>query len=461
MTLAKRGTVVLAVLAVRDAEWYMGLAAQPAWPWRRSILLCTNETAMALARKRGFEALSVFAAEDAGPGKLDAAALSDEYGRPPEASCTAHEETNNGLSRDEAQGKFWRRFLAFRRLLDPLGELEVVQELGGFATNLALHAWCRWAGRRELVLEPAPFPGRIVASAANLFVELPAIVPAAEAVAAGTTWRDRFLAQPAILMPEKDRLFFRAAGLGKIFSADFQGRAWRKVVRRFLLRQREEFAHIGVQVREQSLRILRSRALRRDYTLPESGRPYVYYPLHVPWDVQLTFRSPPHFDQMALLSRLIAALPSDWQVVTKEHPAAVGSYPIADLRRLIRGGRLVLANPKCNSLELARSARSVITVNSKVGFEALCAGLPVVTLGPSFYRGHGCTLDASSVEEAAAAVVAGVPPPSPLAVDTLLGRIWSASHPAELYVQRPESLAASAAGIAGAAEALLPVGSAR
>ncbi|MEK7412829.1 MAG: hypothetical protein AAB263_05890, partial [Planctomycetota bacterium] len=320
-----RGTVVLAVLAVRDAEWYLALAARPEWPWQRTILLCTNEAAIAVARKAGREFLSVFTAEDALPKDLDPARLHAEYGAPPEALSTAHEETNNGLTRDQAQRKFWRRFLAYRNLLEPLGTIDVVQELGGFATNLALHAWCRWRNQHELVIEPAPFPGRAVFSYRNVFVELPTIEnPPADAVARGTAWRDAFLSRPAVLMPEKDSLFFRPAGIGKLLSFDFQRRAWRKVMRRFFFRQREEFSALSVQVREQAMRVVRSRALRHDYRTPPSGTTYVYYPLHVPWDVQLTFRSPAHFDQFALLDRLIAALPPTWCVVTKEHPAALG-----------------------------------------------------------------------------------------------------------------------------------------
>ncbi|HAT09461.1 MAG TPA: hypothetical protein DCS97_02450 [Planctomycetes bacterium] len=451
-----RGTVILAVLAVRDAEWYMALASQPAWPWSRSILLCTNEVAVDLARRRGFEALSVFAAEDELPRALDPVALDAEYAHPPEAQSTAHEETNNALDAHSARLKFWRRFLAFRRLLDPLGAVDVVQELGGFATNLALHAWCQWSGRPELVLEPAPFPGRAIASLNRLLVDLPRTQPPAEAIAAGTAWRDTFLAKPAMLMPEKDRLFFRKAGLAKTFSLDFQRRAWNKVTRRFLLGKREEFSSISVQVREQTMRMLRSRRLRSSYGLPAAGTNFVYYPLHVPWDVQLTFRSPAHFDQIALLGRLIDALPAGWQVVTKEHPAAIGSYPLGGLRRLIAGGRLVLAHPQRNSLDLARQARCVITVNSKVGFECFCAGLPVITLGPSFYRGHDCTIDADDLASAAriASATTGVPPPSTAAVDALLGRIWAASFPCEFYVQRADAIAASASGLAQAATAL-------
>jgi capsular polysaccharide export protein len=202
--------------------------------------------------------------------------------------------------------------------------------------------------------------------------------------------------------------------------------------------------------------MLRSRALRPHYAVPAPGQRFVYYPLHVPWDVQLTFRSPAHFDQMRLISELAAALPPDWRVVTKEHPAAIGSYPVPALRQLITSGRVIVAPPLHSSLDLARQAVAVVTVNSKVGFEAFCAGLPVVSLGPSFYRGQSCTVDCATPVEAAAACLRGVPAPPPEAVNTLLGRVWSASYPMEFYVQRHEALAASAAGMAEAAQRLLP-----
>lgn len=451
-----RDTVILAVLAVRDAEWFAALSRQPAWPWRRTVLLCFNEAAEAVGRRAGLEVLSVFKAQDAEPGPIDAAALAQRFGHPPEAAALMHERTNSGITASAAQEKFWRRFLAIHRLLTPLAGATVAQELGGFAPNLALHAWCHHSGTPELVCEPAPFPGRLLFSRNRFLVDLSAIRPTAADAAAGVAWRDAFLSRPAILMPEKDRLFFRAAGIGKILSGDFQKRVWRKVARRFVLRQREEFAGLSVQFREQLLRLVRSRALRRDYALPTAQRPYIYYPLHVPWDVQLTFRCQACFDQPALLERLIAALPSDWQVVTKEHPAAIGSYPVGPLRRLVHGGRLVLAPPHLNSLELARGARAVVTVNSKVGFEAVCAGLPVVTMGPSFYRGLGATHDVDGAEAAVAAAVAGVTAPDEARIARMLATAWAATVPGDLYVQRPEALAASAAGFATAWSTLCP-----
>ena len=446
--------VIIAVLAVRDARYYIDCSRQPGWPWQRTTLLSFNEIADQLCVKEGMPFLPVQKALRSIPERIDETATAEHFGRPPEAWQLLHEQVNNRLSAAATRLKFWRRLLAIESLLRDRRHIPVVQELGGFASILALRAWCRLAGTPHLSMEPGMFPGRLLFTRDSFFVDILGIRPDDMAIAKANQARRAFLAQPAFLMPEKDQLFFRAASLGKILSMDFLSRFWNKFSRAFLLRRTEEFSAIRPQTVEQLRRLLRSRRLRGSYSIPAQNSRFIYYPLHVPWDVQLTFRCPQCFDQMKLLERLTAALPDGWTVVTKEHPAAVGSYDVEPLRRLVAGRRLVLAPPHLNSLVLARQAQAVVTVNSKVGFESLMAGLPVITLGASFYRGAGLTTDVETPEQAVAAAVAGAARPDEERLGRFLGTCWAATVPGELYTADAAKLATSAAGFASAAKLL-------
>ncbi|MBA3935960.1 MAG: hypothetical protein H0X38_00710 [Planctomycetes bacterium] len=446
-------TVVIAVYTVAEALYYTALSQQAAWPWRRTVLLSFSEIAEPLVRRAGMQVLSVFKAQRALPADLDPEGELARLGSPAEALSLRHEMVNNGLSYLAARRKFVRRLLAIERLLGPWRDATVIQELGGFASNLALLAWCRLQRQPHLSIEPGMFPGRLLFSRDSFFVDLHGVQPLAEDVAAGDLARRAFCDRPAFLVPLKDRAHFRRMGLRRLFSGRQVYRTARKVYRLAVLRREEEFAMVRMLVREQIARYFRHRRIKGTYRLPAVGARYVYYPLHVPWDVQLTFRCPACLDQARLLRRLVAALPEDVVVVTKEHPAAVGSFstePLADLRA---AGRVLFAPPETNSLVLARGALAVITVNSKAGFEAMMAGLPVITLGPSFYRGHGLTTDVDDPEAAARCVLTGARAPQEEAVRAFVGRCWAATVPGELYSEEAEHLRLSAFGYAQAARA--------
>ncbi|MGI9098598.1 MAG: hypothetical protein ACR2H2_08955 [Solirubrobacteraceae bacterium] len=157
---------------------------------------------------------------------------------------------------------------------------------------------------------------------------------------------------------------------------------------------------------------LRGAAARRLYRPRRTGRPFVYFPLHVVNDYKILRIIPHTYDQASLIEQVAGALPHGYDIVLKEHPMSIGRNRLALLHRLARIPNARLVEPRTSSHELVREADAVVVISSTVGLEALLHGRPVLTLGQPFYSGYGVTLDVDSfreIREAVPAVLAFAP----------------------------------------------------
>lgn len=359
-----------------------------------------------------------------------------EFGIPDLGDVYRHEmlKTNRG---NEA----WhvRKTVAYLRLLDDIVREHdvgcIVQELGGFIAPLSLYHVARRRHVPHAFIEPSIFNRQLLFTFDNLYCELPADVPVrTQPDPALLEYLDTLRARGAVVMPHKDRHSFYSMALWKIFSIDNLRRLTRKLYHKYILRRDEEYNAIGWHVAHHLQRWVRTKLLAPHYEQPVAGEPYLFYPFHVPLDVQLTVRSPECLDQEALVARLAEALPPGMMLYVKEHPAAIGAHSLARLTRALRGGRIRLIHPGAASYDLIRNARAVVTVNSKVGMEAIIQEKPVLVLGRAYYRGHGLTVDAHAagdLSEAVRRVLAWQPDPK--AIRVFLDRVWQWSSRGELF----------------------------
>jgi capsular polysaccharide export protein len=124
----------------------------------------------------------------------------------------------------------------------------------------------------------------------------------------------------------------------------------------------------------------------------EPGRPYIFLPLQVHDDTQITVNSPYIRTMEQLVELMVDARPTEAELVVKTHPADVD-------RRSYERIAMMMKRPGCtfltqgNSLKLVRESTCVVTVNSTVGLEALAFMKPVVVLGNAVYAGRGLTFD--------------------------------------------------------------------
>jgi len=124
-----------------------------------------------------------------------------------------------------------------------------------------------------------------------------------------------------------------------------------------------------------------------------ADEPFVFFPLHVTDDAQLTVRSPLLAAQFTAVDLVARSLPVGMSVYVKEHPALVGTSPAALMDPLLRMPNVKLIHPRWHPHELIRRSRLVCVINSTAGLEALALERPVICLGKPFYAGWGLTHD--------------------------------------------------------------------
>jgi len=127
------------------------------------------------------------------------------------------------------------------------------------------------------------------------------------------------------------------------------------------------------------------------------GSNYIYFPMHFPIDSQLTNRGIPFINQANLIEIISNYLPFQYTLLVKEHPLARGYSKFSDLLYISKLPNVQLVHPYVNSHNLIAKSKAIIVVNSSVGFESMMYQKPVITLGKSFYRNSGLTIDVDSL----------------------------------------------------------------
>ncbi len=135
------------------------------------------------------------------------------------------------------------------------------------------------------------------------------------------------------------------------------------------------------------------------YTQPQPDENYVFFPLHDPFDAQITVRAPEFIDQFAFVNELAAALPDNYMVYTKQHPMQLGLYDVNSLRQITQHPKIRLIAPNVPGLQLILGASAVVTINSTAGVEGIIHRKSVITMGQAFYSGRGLTVDVRNRKE--------------------------------------------------------------
>jgi capsular polysaccharide export protein len=131
------------------------------------------------------------------------------------------------------------------------------------------------------------------------------------------------------------------------------------------------------------------------------NKPYIFCPLQVPGDSQITVFGDWIQSVDSMIENLAvasAALPEGWHLRIKEHPSAGVSF--SDRIAQIAGQRVILDNAT-NTLDQIENAQAVLTVNSSVGFESIFFDKPVIVLGKAFYDLEGVVIKATSCDHLA------------------------------------------------------------
>lgn len=319
-----------------------------------------------------------------------------------------------------------------------MAPVTVVQELGGFLSNVAIFYAARRHGFDNVFIEPSFFKGRVF-FVRDSFAARQVHGPTGTAVAEEVrSYLRNAVAKKQVAIPAKDTHHYRMP-MRKLRDPKNLRRLVEKSIDKYVLRKSEEFGHIGGHVARHARMYLNSRMLRRHYdTLSNEDKRFVYYPLHVPADVALTIRAPQYVDQYALIDFIARAVPGTHEVLIKEHPALVGAVNRSRILELLAARDNVrLLDPGINNYEVLRRADAVVTVNSKSGAEALLLGRPVLVLGDAFYASCELTRRIDSLGALPGALAETIDRPLNIDVDAIeryFQDVWDASSPGELYV---------------------------
>jgi len=98
--------------------------------------------------------------------------------------------------------------------------------------------------------------------------------------------------------------------------------------------------------------------------------------------------------------------------------------------------------PETNSFKLIQNSALVVTVNSKVGFEAIMQRKKVVVVGDAFYKNNGVTFDLENINEAGNVINRAIQsePPSADKINEFLQKIYKWSYPCELFYLEKENM---------------------
>ena len=322
----------------------------------------------------------------------------------------------------------------------------VVQELGGFIAPMSFYYACRKNNIKHIFLEPMMFQGTIgfVEDAINYNIRVKSKLTNKNV----KKYIDKYITSQNAVIPKKDEHHFRDATFVKFFNFANLRKLSLKVWYKYLLGLDQEYGAIANHVWRNFKMLINRKKLSSFYwpinNLPDDKR-YVYFPLHVPLDFQLTVRSKEWLNQISLLERISNFLPSGVELWIKEHPAAIGAYSIKELDKLLNSPNVKIIHPLENSFSIIHNASAVITINSKVGAEALMQGKPLFVLGQAFYRNHGISYDISSISELEKELTDFLKNksnlhPSNKKIQDFLSAVWAKSLPGELYVNTSENI---------------------
>jgi len=325
----------------------------------------------------------------------------------------------------------------------------IVQELGDFGANQAVYYAARKSHIDHVFYEPSAFSGRIVFNTNNYYSDIPDKIMSSndacpEISKEVNCYLEKYLKKKPVVIPFKDKYSFADQTLRKIVNIENFKKLKRKLVHKYIRKLKEEYDEIKWVVKYNFVKLIRRILLSFYYTTKiDSNDKYIYYPFHVPYDVQLTSRSRLFYFQEGFVEYLSRSIPSGYKLYIKEHPASIGGQLFWMLRNILKQYRNVkLLHPKFNSFDLIKNASLTVTVNSKVGFEALMQGRKVVVVGDVFYKNKGVTYDLDNIKNLRKVVRSALEasPPCKEKIMDFLIKAYQWSYPCELFYMEEDNL---------------------
>lgn len=189
----------------------------------------------------------------------------------------------------------------------------------------------------------------------------------------------------------------------KIFQFRNYKRLLEKILFKYIKKNKEEFKYLKSYLYNFIKSIYNFYKLKKfykDLNSIDRNKRIIFYPFHVPVDFSLTIRSPDFLNQVKTLDKISNLLDNQFQIIIKEHPSMIGSISSRKIINLLRKNeKITLLNPHINSKDVIKLSDTIITINSKIGVEALLLQKMVISLGTSFYQECPLINKINSIEE--------------------------------------------------------------
>lgn len=265
-------------------------------------------------------------------------------------------------------------------------KITIIQELSGFSSSLSLYYASKKFGYNNYFIEPSFFDGRFHMTLNTLMCN-PVINSKIPKDTNILKILNKIKNLKRIIIPQKDVSHFKNP-FNKIFNLINITRFFDKLFKKLFLNIqydfdeifRYSFSFLKNLINYFFLYFFYSRRIKKN-------KVYHYFPLHVPNDFALTLRSPIYLDQINVIQKLLKKIPKNELLYIKEHPARIGALNfIAAFKILSKYKNFEILYPSINSYEILKNCKSVITINSKTGYEALIMNKPLFVFGESYYK---------------------------------------------------------------------------
>jgi hypothetical protein len=135
-------------------------------------------------------------------------------------------------------------------------------------------------------------------------------------------------------------------------------------------------------------RLIKSKLIKSYYENPNFDRDYLIYPLHFHPEASTSLYASAFVNEFEVIRHIAFNLPVGVALYVKDHQSAWGYPSLSFYRKLRKLPNVFLITPFCNTKDLIRHSKGVVTLTSTMGFEALLMGKRVFLLGDVFYSIH-------------------------------------------------------------------------
>lgn len=115
------------------------------------------------------------------------------------------------------------------------------------------------------------------------------------------------------------------------------------------------------------------------------NKKYIFYPLHVSPEASINTPSPYYVDQLRVIDLVRYHLPEDYLLYVKEHPFGFYKRKRGFYKQINKRSRVRLISSKVSTKDIILNSKCVVSVTGTACLEALCWGIPSVTITETFF----------------------------------------------------------------------------